>query len=95
MITEEEINDFCNRVKLLKDTEYPTNHHVIGFDKGSKYYRIWTEQGSSKSVYCFVDKETGGIYKSASWKTPAKHVRGNIKDPTMSGLTAYGAVYLK
>lgn len=95
MIEEQEIEEFCERVKLLKDNANPTNHHVVGFDKGSKYYRIWSEQGSSKSVYCFVEKETGDIYKAASWKIPAKHARGNIKDPTMSGLTAYGAVYLK
>jgi hypothetical protein len=28
----------------------------------------------SRSVHCFIDKQTGQIYKSASWKAPAKGV---------------------
>lgn len=50
------------------------------FTKGSKYYKIITECGTSKSVYCFVDNE-GNIYLPASWDRPAKHIRGNINQP--------------
>lgn len=31
-----------------------------------------------KSVFCFVDKETGDIYKAAGWTAAAKGARGNI-----------------
>ena len=29
----------------------------------------------------FIDKNTGDVYKPASWKSPAKHVRYNLLDP--------------
>ena len=32
------------------------------------------------SVWCFVDAATGDVYKPASWKAPAKHVRYNLFD---------------
>ena len=37
----------------------------------SKYYGQYRDG----SVHCFVDKETGDVYKPASWSAPAKHVR--------------------
>ncbi len=37
----------------------------------SKYYGQYRDG----SVHCFVDKETGDVYKAASWAAPAKHVR--------------------
>jgi hypothetical protein len=32
----------------------------------------------SRSVHCFIDKKTGEVYKSASWKAPAKGVRYDL-----------------
>ena len=37
----------------------------------SKYYGQYRDG----SVHCFVDKETGDVYKAASWAAPAKHIR--------------------
>ena len=37
----------------------------------SKYYGQYRDG----SVHCFVDKETGDVYKAASWSAPAKHIR--------------------
>ena len=31
------------------------------------------------SVHAFVDKETGQVYKPASWRAPAKHVRYDMR----------------
>ena len=31
------------------------------------------------SVHCFIDKKTGEVYKAASWKAPAKHVRFDLR----------------
>ena len=59
---------------------------------GKKYYKIVQQQfetwEKSKyygqyrdgSVHAFVDKETGEVYKPASWRAPAKHVRFNLSD---------------
>ena len=37
----------------------------------SKYYGQYRDS----SVHSFVDKETGDVYKPASWSAPAKHIR--------------------
>ena len=54
--------------------------HII--ESGSKYHKIIqvidngpNRMGPSRSVHAFVDKKTGEVYKSASWKSPAKGVR--------------------
>ena len=43
---------------------------------GSKYY----QQYRDSSVHSFVDKETGEVFKPASWNRPAKHVRFDMRD---------------
>ena len=48
--------------------------------KGRKYLKIVVDNGTQKSVHCFVEAGTGNILKAASWKAPAKHARGNIWD---------------
>ena len=50
-------------------------------DVGSKYLRVMTRSGSSRTAYCFVEKATGNIFKCASWKAPAKGVRSSIFTP--------------
>jgi hypothetical protein len=64
---------------------------------GRKYARVYrvNSRGAKGSVYCFVDRSNGDILKSASWKAPAKHARGNIyaADP-LAGVGLYGAAYL-
>lgn len=69
----------------------------VGFDKGRKFWRVWTADSVSKSAHSFLDTETGDILKPAGWKGPAKHPRGNIfsADVGMSGVGAYGAKYLR
>ena len=55
---------------------------------GKKYYKIVqmefdTFQNRNEyregSVHAFVDKETGQVYKPASWRAPAKHVRYDMR----------------
>lgn len=50
---------------------------------GRKYHKIIMEipnenRTPSRSVHAFVDKKTGEVYKAASFKAPAKHVRFNL-----------------
>lgn len=49
-------------------------------ESGRKYHKIIMRDRNSRSVHCFVDKKTGDVYKSASWKAPAKGVRYNLLD---------------
>ena len=46
---------------------------------GRKYHKIVMEyENGQRSVHAFVDKKTGEVYKPASFKAPAKHVRYNL-----------------
>ena len=48
-------------------------------ESGRKYHKIVMEtESGSRSVHAFVDKKTGEVYKPASFKAPAKHVRFNL-----------------
>ena len=48
-------------------------------ETGRKYHKIIMNANGSRSVHAFVDKKTGQVYKSASWKSPAKGVRYDLR----------------
>ena len=49
-------------------------------ETGRKYHKlIMVDSGGGRSVHAFVDKQTGEVYKSASWKAPAKGVRYDLR----------------
>ena len=48
-------------------------------ESGRKYHKIIMNASGSRSVHAFVDKKTGEVYKSASWKSPAKGVRYDLR----------------
>ena len=49
-------------------------------ESGRKYHKImFVDGGGHKSVHAFVDKQTGEVYKSASFKAPAKGVRFDLR----------------
>jgi len=57
---------------------------VIVVGGGRKYVKLIAERGDNgggRYVYAFVEKETGDIYKPATWKAPAAIPRGNIYSP--------------
>jgi hypothetical protein len=67
--------------------------NVFTLEEGGKFIRVVTSgtTGSHRSVYCFIAKvdsttkvlgtvKAGDVLKSASWKAPARHARGNIFD---------------
>ena len=53
-------------------------------ESGRKYHKIimvidnGPDRSPSRSVHAFVDKNTGSVLKSASWKAPAKGERYNL-----------------
>ena len=50
----------------------------LQYQEASEYYG--TKAGyKSGSVTAFIDKNTGEVYKPASWKAPAKHVRYDLR----------------
>jgi len=49
------------------------------FESGNKYHKVIMHTNNQRSVHCFIDKKTGEVYKSASWKSPAKGVRYDLR----------------
>ena len=48
-------------------------------ESGRKYHKIVMEtESQSRSVHAFIDKRYGHVYKPASFKAPAKHIRYNL-----------------
>ena len=84
--------------------KYPTTWERGASDEitttdGPKYVRVVRSQRgcTGRSVYCFVCRETGNIYKARSWKGPELNVpRGNIYAPdALAGCGPYGVAYLR
>jgi len=49
------------------------------FESGRKYHKvIMIDSSGGRSVHCFIDKKSGSVLKSASWKAPAKGERYNL-----------------
>lgn len=61
----------------LKSGTSPINFIV---ETGKKYHKILlVNTGGSRSVHAFIDKQTGEMYKPASFKSPAKGVRYDLR----------------
>jgi hypothetical protein len=80
---------FDNNFPILEVPTFEVNN-------GRRYFKI-VRVDNQRSVHVFVDRTNGDVLKAASWKTPAKHSRGNIfnKDNGLDCMTPYGATYLK
>ena len=65
------------KVDELKSGILPIDYQV---ETGKKYHKlVFIDGGGSRSVHAFIDKQTGEVYKSASWKSPAKGVRYDLR----------------
>ena len=85
---------FNTKLNALLDTYYATNfpgqRPVITYEVGPKFVRVVRNDGTSRSVYGFIARETGGLFKAAGWKGPTKNfVRGNIFAEGTRGMGPY------
>ena len=99
--------------KEIEATENGTANLIrFRIQSGKKYYKVIQQDFDTfrdrneyrdGGVHAFVDKKTGEVYKPASWKSPAKYVRYDLRiiedraklhDPTFTGW-AGGYLYLK
>ena len=78
-----------SKEQLVKIVSGTANLDRFRYYEGKRYLKVVREtfdefQGRNKwrdtTVHAFVDKETGEVYKPASWKAPAKHVRFNLSN---------------
>ena len=68
---------------LFQDIERQHNNSGYKFyiESGRKYHKIIMEcDDGARSVHAFVEKKFGAVYKPASWKAPAKHIRFTLLD---------------
>jgi hypothetical protein len=69
-------------IKKLKNGECEYDFVI---ESGRKYHKIimvidnGPDRSPSRSVHAFIDKKTGEVYKSATWKSPAKGVRYDLR----------------
>ena len=74
---DENVEYHQQRIDELKNGILPIDYVI---ETGKKYHKvIMIDGGSSRSVHAFVDKNTGELYKSSSWKSPAKGVRYDLR----------------
>ena len=78
--------DLVDALEADYKRRYPNSFHDKKFEVkvGRKYLKInqidvrdGVEFGGG--VHAFIDKNTGEVYKPASWKAPAKHVRYDLR----------------
>ena len=78
--------------QLQKIEDGTTNLYKFTFKTGKKFHKVYFLQYEEASEYydrpagyragsvtAFIDKQTGEVYKPASWKAPAKHVRFDLR----------------
>ena len=109
--SRKDLSDYAN--KQLKEIEDGTFKGIkFRIESGRKYYKIIQQDFDTfrdrneyrdGGVHAFVNKKTGEVYKAASWKSPAKHVRYDLRvinereyvlDPNNCGW-AGGYLYMK
>lgn len=90
------LENYINKIQEYSDnqfkSEYPNSWASdqapkFHYNRTPKWYKVFRED-SQKCVFCFIDPNTGDIYKAAGWAAPAKGIRGNIfneKLPLTSG----------
>ena len=74
-ITDAEECYHLARIQELKEGICDYNFYP---ETGRKYHKIIMNANGSRSCHAFVDKKTGEVYKSASWRGPAKGQRCNL-----------------
>lgn len=88
------------RLAYYKKCNMPNQYKPLTIDVGNKFIRIWCES----TCWGFISRvdgnlkgapiKKGDLLKPASWKSPAKHARGNIIDGTAQ-YSEYGPSYIK
>jgi len=77
--------------KATMPADFPQDE--VRAENGRRYVKVIV----GTSVYAFLDKTNGNVLKPASWKSPAKHARGNIfkADSGLNCCGPYSVAYLR
>ena len=73
--------------QLAKIVSGTANLDKFRYYQGKKYLKVVREEYDERNdrlrdttVHAFINTETGEVYKPASWKAPAKHVRFDLSN---------------
>ena len=68
----------CRSLEQNYQLRYPNSNTSVTFSMqfGRKYLKVIQD---NSSVHAFIDKKTGEVYKPASWRSPAKIVRYDLR----------------
>ena len=71
-----------NNIQKVTSIENNRNFYsVLTYDVAKKYIKVWQSDcydgvvREGRRCFMFIDKETGAVYKPASYKAPAKGIR--------------------
>ena len=84
-LTESLIEILNDREKVNTLESSRTTYTNFEYEVGRKYIKVWSylisdgERLRGRSCFMFVEKETGAVYKPASYKAPAKGIRFYIE----------------
>ncbi len=91
-LVEKQTQLYCNKLVLAmkqwhQDNGMPAKWETkYIYETGRKYFKVVRVEDEYKSndehrcVEAFIDRQTGDIFKPASWNRPAKGVRFNLLD---------------
>lgn len=72
----------CDALQQNHQRQYPNSgrNYSYALISGRKYHKVMQcVDGQTESVHAFIDKKTGEVYKAASYKSPAKGVRYDLR----------------
>ena len=69
-------NELVTRLQEDYDANSKAGRYKFEIQTGRKYHKIISK---NQGVHAFVNKETGEVFKPASYKAPAKHVRYDLR----------------
>lgn len=80
---ETELNeDTAKRHGILNESAIKDGrrgYHEIGYDEGQRFVKVWDNNGAQRFVKYFVEKATGIIFGTKSWKAyNPNHTYGDL-----------------
>ena len=71
----------CDALQQNYQRRHPNGrNYSYALISGRKYHKVMQcVDGETESVHAFIDRKTGEVYKAASYKSPAKGVRFDLR----------------
>jgi hypothetical protein len=100
------LKSYENRLNEFKASQGYTyfDRYDVSIEILKRYIKVFANEiggtpcGQRSRIVAFIDKNTGDIFKPATYKAPAKHARGNINSDKngMEAVSVTGdIIYLK